>query len=500
MRKAREFIQPILNGSLLTVAGRVARGRARSREGGVALIDSDQVRRWPASAFAGIERMKAWLTDAGTDSVARRAAGTAFLIRVGSAALAYVSQVLLARWMGSFEYGIYVYVWTWVLLVGSVVDFGVASAAQRFIPEYAERNAHAHLRGFLTGSRVLVLCTASFVMAVGAVLVRLLAPRLDPYTIIPLYLACATLPLFAVSHVQETIARSYDWVNLSYLPPYILRQTALLTLMLVFFLAGFAVDAVTAMIASMAAIMITSGAQGVVLYRRLGTVVARGPKRYEIKTWLATSLPIVIVEGFYLLLAYTDVLVLQQFRPPDEVAVYYAAAKTLALVAFIYFSVSTTAAHKFTAYHVAGDREGLRAFLAQSISWTFWPSLAATALLLAMGRPLLRLFGEGFGDGYHLMLLLAIGLLARAAVGPVERLLSMLGEQRVCAMVYASAFALNLVLCVILIPRLGGTGAAIGTSSALVLESILLFLVTRSRLGFHVFVFGGRAGRGSSPR
>src|SRR5262249_7827789 len=119
----------------------------------------------------------------------------------------------------------------------------------------------------------------------------------------------------------------------------------------------------------------------------------------------------------------------------------------------------------------------------------------ATVLVLALGRPMLRLFGPGFADGYHLMFLLAIGLLARSAVGPIERLLSMLGEQRGGAMVYAAAFALNIGLCIVLIPRLGGAGAAIATSSALILESIMLFFVTRRRLGFHVFVFGGRAKR-----
>ena len=45
----------------------------------------------------------------------QRLSGTVFLIRVASAVLAFGSQVLLARWMGSFEFGIYVYVWTWVL-------------------------------------------------------------------------------------------------------------------------------------------------------------------------------------------------------------------------------------------------------------------------------------------------------------------------------------------------------------------------------------------------
>ena len=47
----------------------------------------------------------------------QRLAGTVFLIRVASALLAFGSQVLFARWMGSFQFGIYVYVWTWVCAV-----------------------------------------------------------------------------------------------------------------------------------------------------------------------------------------------------------------------------------------------------------------------------------------------------------------------------------------------------------------------------------------------
>ena len=84
----------------------------------------------------------------------------------------------------------------------------------------------------------------------------------------------------------------------------------------------------------------------------------------------------------------------------------------------------------------------------------------------------------------------SIDILPHAAVGPAERLLNMLGERRQCAFTYAAAFAINLVLCVMLIPRFGIEGAAIATSSALVMESIALYLVAKRRLGFHVFILG----------
>src|SRR5258707_13029297 len=99
-----------------------------------------------------------------------------------------------------------------------------------------------------------------------------------------------------------------------------------------------------------------------------------------------------MVEGFYLLLSYTDVLVLQQFRSSEEVGIYFAVVKTLALGSFIHYAMSATTAHRFAEYHALGDRQRLSAYVAHAINWTFWPSLAATVILLALGKPLLWLF------------------------------------------------------------------------------------------------------------
>ena len=463
--------------------------------------DSNDVGRTRVFLSALPARIRTWLTDHSDTSRAQRMAGSAFLIRVASAGLLYLSQVLLARWMGTFEFGVYVYVWTWVLLIGGFGDIGLALAAQRFIPEYSEHKAIALLRGFLVGSRWLAIGIATALAVAAALGVTLMKPWLNHYELIPLYLACMCLPFYALTGVQDGIARSYNWTHIGLLPPFIVRPSLMIGLMTAAYGAGLPVDATTALLAAVGATWLTAIGQLFALNRRLAREVEAGPKAYAVGTWLGTSFPIFMVEGFYLLLTYTDVLMLQQFRPPEDVAVYYAAAKTLALVAFVYFSVAAATAHKFTAYHIAGDRERLAAFVVDAVRWTFWPSLAATLVILALGRPFLWLFGPTFVDGYPVMFVLAIGLLARASVGPVERLLNMLGEQRACALVYAGAFAFNVVACVILIPRLGMLGAAIATATALAAESILLFWVTKRRLGIHAFVWrrspralGGTAG------
>jgi O-antigen/teichoic acid export membrane protein len=423
------------------------------------------------------------------DLIVQRLAGTVFLIRVISAGLAYASQVLFARWMGSFEFGVYVYVWTWVLLIGQSLDLGLATSAQRFIPQYREHKLFDLLRGYVSGARWLAVCAAICIAALAAGVVRLLQPWLDDYTVVPLYLACIALPAYALANVQDGISRAHDWVALGIVPTYIVRQILLTVLMAGAYLGGFPVNAVTAMVLAGVSMWLPALGQLVVLNRRLRSEIEPGPKTHDVGLWLRTALPILMTEGFFLLLTHTDVLMLQQFRSPEDVAVYYAAAKTLALVSFIHFSLAATTAHRFSAYHAAGDREGLACFLRQAIRWTFWPSLAATALLLSLGQPLLRLFGPQFAGGYHIMFILAGGLLARAAMGPMERFLNMLGQQRSVALAYASAFTVNVSLCLLLIPRLGATGAAIATAAAVGVETVSLFLIANRRLGLRVFIW-----------
>ena len=80
---------------------------------------------WGEEINKAAARGYALFADGSDSSLVRRLAGAAFIIRVASAAIAFVSQILLARWMGSFEFGIYIYAWTWVLLIGGMVDLGL---------------------------------------------------------------------------------------------------------------------------------------------------------------------------------------------------------------------------------------------------------------------------------------------------------------------------------------------------------------------------------------
>lgn len=423
-----------------------------------------------------------------------------FAVRVGGAALAFLSQIVLARLLGAHDYGIYSVAWTFVIVLGVMACGGFSTSASRFIPQYRQSNDLDGLRGFLKASRMIAFVIGVGAAAVAIGLVFLLQPAIDPSYTQPLAIVFLALPFFAFGLVQDGIARSYDWPSLAMLPTYIWRPLAILLLLVTAVLTGLPASAETAAIVAVSATLIVAAYQYFHLRSRLPHQVPSGPARIELKSWVVISMPMLMVEGFLQLITSADVIMVSFFQNPDEVAVYFAASRTLALVHFVYFAVRAASAHRFSAYTHSQDLKGLAAYTRQATLWTFWPSLAAGLGLLIIAPLLLRLFGNGFESGYHLIALLMIGVLARASVGPADALLSMTGHQRTCAGIYAATFVLNVLLNLIFIPLLGLAGAAIATSLAIFFEAAALSLAARRKLNVTTFVLplmlsrGGRSG------
>ena len=108
--------------------------------------------------------------------------------------------------------------------------------------------------------------------------VKLIEPWLDNYLVIPLYLACLTLPLYALENILDGIARTYNWINLALIPPYIGRPLVLILVMAAAHLAGMPADAATAMVAAVIATWLNAIVQLVLVGRRLKATVEPGPK------------------------------------------------------------------------------------------------------------------------------------------------------------------------------------------------------------------------------
>jgi O-antigen/teichoic acid export membrane protein len=174
---------------------------------------------------------------------------------------------------------------------------------------------------------------------------------------------------------------------------------------------------------------------------------------------------------------------------PADVGIYFAAGKTMALIMFVHYAVGSAVAHKFAALNARGDKEGLRTFVNDAVNWTFWPSLAGALIILALGKPLLWLFGPQFESGYPVMGILVLGFLCRSAMGPAEYLLNMLGEQALCATVLTAAALLNIALNFAFVPAFGLIGAASATALSLIFSALANSIVVWHRLDIEIAIW-----------
>lgn len=433
-------------------------------------------------------RVDAILFAADERGEAGRVSLIAFSIRIVSAFIAFVSQVLMARWLGSFEYGIFVLVWTTMVIVGSLSCLGFHTSVIRFIPEFRERGMIAELRGIVLASRLFVLGASTLIALIGALSVWLLSPWLENYYVVPFLLGIFCLPMIALSDLMQGISRANSWAMFALLPTYIMRPILILALMGIALACGFAPDARTAILATIAATYATTITQLVGVTQSMHARTPPGPRKIEFAKWFIISMPIFLVESFFFLLTNADVLMVGFYLNPNDVAVYFATVKTLALVHFVYFAVKAGVAQRY-AHFTHGDSSKLAAFARETVSWTFWPSVLMGLVVIALGKPMLILFGPEFEAGYPLLFILVLGVVARSAVGPCESLLTMSGNQNICALVFALTLALNIGMSFVLIPHLHLWGAAIATALSMVFEAAALSFTVWRRLGIVMAIF-----------
>ncbi len=228
----------------------------------------------------------------GTDETARaqRMALTAFVIRIFSAGIAFLSQIIQARLMGEFEYGIFAFVWVLVIVFGNLSCLGFHTVVIRFLPHYRERDETAELRGLNWTARVCDavcqhsryhrLCCSPFCgRDARSLLVSSGLPRLF------------TLPMIALGDVLDGTARANGWTVTALSPTYIIRPLLILILMVLAVAAGEPRSAVTAMTSALAATYLTTLFQFIRLTIRLRRVVGRGNLRFEFMPWLRFAFP-----------------------------------------------------------------------------------------------------------------------------------------------------------------------------------------------------------------
>lgn len=226
------------------------------------------------------------------------------------------------------------------------------------------------------------------------------------------------------------------------------------------------------------------------LRREERAVAAPSPRRAATglaKDFWRFAAPRGMASLFQVTVLWLDVLLVGALASPREAGIY-AATSRFAIIGILGLEAIRIAISPQMSKLLA-RRERERAqrlyqvatWWAMAASWPFYVMLAVFAPFV------LRIFGPGFAEGQSALLILSLAMLVNLGTGNVTVVLLMGGKSWWNLLNTVVSLGLNIVLNIVLIPRLGMTGAAIAWAVSITFENLAPLVQVGRLLRLHPF-------------
>jgi len=413
------------------------------------------------------------------------------VFRGGAVALAFASQVVVARALGVAGFGTYVTILTWTTLLALLAGAGLPQAALRFLAGYAETRDWASYRGFM---RLAAFAVAGSGILAGLAAVALFAavPSLRP-AVGAMATGMLLIVLFGASMLVQSAQIAAHHPLRAELANNVLRSVLVIVLVGGAWWAGATQHAETALAMTVLAGLLTVLAQVGGWHHATGAHW-RGPADWRARPeWLASGQAYLIATVAYALIERLDTILLAALAGPAEVGPYSVAARLALLVSVALTPISAIASASAAQLLARGDRAGLQRLMAQTALLYSGAGVALAAMLVVAAPWLLGAFGAGFVEVRGTVAVLMLGQAAVACAGPAGALLAIAGRNRVLIGIMLAAVLADIALCLVLVPLYGATGAAVATSMSLAGAAIALAGAARRLLAIDTTVLAGAA-------
>lgn len=181
----------------------------------------------------------------------------------------------------------------------------------------------------------------------------------------------------------------------------------------------------------------------------------------------ASATPMLISSALFLVMSWSDTLMLSYYLPEESVGVYRIAFKITTLITFGQFALNTVVTPMIAGLHSGGSGMGHLAKRVATLNlYTAGPIFL---MIVFMGPWLIEMFGvTSASKAYPWLLILALGQLANAFAGPVLNVLNMTGYEKSARNTMLVMATVNIALNALLIPLMGPLGAAVATASTMI--------------------------------
>lgn len=410
--------------------------------------------------------------------------GVVLVGRTAGRLIRLVMDITLARLLGPAAFGQYVIGWTITRIVTYLSPLGLDGGVIRFGSMHRGRDKAA-VKGVIWESVRLSLATGLFL----GIAFYLAAPWIGETLfhkagMTPVFRWFSlTFPVISCLRVAVAATQVSQRMKFAVYAEELCQPVVALALIAVFGLFGLKLNG------ALGAIVLSFGASLVLALhyvRRLFPEVTSSDiqPRFLGKELIAFSLPASLSVICGMILIWVDRLYVGHFRSPAEAGMYHAASQLSISLAIILSAFGSMMSPMTADLFHQGKLQRLEEMFRVSTKWSLYLSLPPFLLMCFVPAQIMTVaFGKPYVVSSAVLPILGLGQLLNAGTGTTGSVLVMSGYQKTISLLTAGTMLANIMLGLLLVPRWGMMGAAVGTALTVGGLSIISILLIRRIMG-----------------
>lgn len=422
---------------------------------------------------------------------------TSFAIRIFGIASTFAVTIILARWLGAADFGIYNLTFTVVTLFGVLIKWG--------LPTLVLKKISASWPEKMIVVSSYYYSSLAWIFSWG-VIVSLVILALKSYTtpyipfpekffeviaqMIPLLITTSLLMLSveAIKGIKKPLLATFLQVILV---PFLILGGIIINISLYGQLTITQVVLIVNIANFLSMCISIAYFHRNVSLRQSAKIL---PLLLPIMRLAHEGWPLFLISSSSLVMIWTDMLMLGFFASPSEIGIYTGSAKLVSILTIVLISYNTVVSPYFGRLYLGGKLRELETFVQRTTLLLVVVCSILGSLLYVHKDFLLSIMGDEFVSGSTVVNVLLIGQYFNVAAGAVGFLLIMTEHERTVQKIWMTLAFINIPLNYVFIHLWGYAGVAGATSICLIIGNTLAIIAIRKNLGFWIWGFSSVKG------
>ncbi len=409
----------------------------------------------------------------------------ALIVRVAGAGVAFLMNVVIARYLGEKESGYFFLAVTVSVVLGTIGRVGADQSVLRFVSIHSKRQEWEKVHGvinILMKWGLYVTCGMAIIVSVFS---RIIANDFfhKPEFQNPLIWIALSIPFYACYNLYGMALQGLKKVVYSVSILRIVSPLLLIILVLIF-------APHNGTIASMLYFLSSIGATLLGYYWWRKDIPSAKGQFDSVILWKSSS-ALWIVAIMQQMVTWSGQFIAGIFNTPQELAHLAVARNTSMLITFILQAIGFVSAPRFANMYNEKKMTELKKYVQNTTRLMVVVSLPLVLLIWIFPNNIMALFGKGFTGGAEYLRVLALGQFINVITGSTGYLLTMSGHEKDMRNITIINGVMAVVLALILNPIFGAMGSAVSTAIAVASTNLMAVGLVKKRLGFNTLsIFG----------